>query len=77
MKTEPTPRTPEELAAEAARAAEFDRRIEVIARQLQEGGSVDALVSREEALAFAIARIEAELAGKRGLRRPKHCSATL
>ena len=64
MGKQPIRRTPEEVAAQRAADAELQRRIRGIKAELEASGSVYATVPDEDLLAFAISRIEAELAAK-------------
>ena len=59
------PTTPEERAASLAIGQALDERIRLAEAQLEAAGSVYVSVPREERLAFAIQRAEAELAAKR------------
>ena len=59
------PTTPEERAASLAVGQALEERIRLAEAELEAAGSVYAGVPREESLAFAIQRAEAELAAKR------------
>ena len=60
-----SPFTPAEHAAHTAHLRELEERIRVGEAELAARGSEFARVPREERLAFAITRAEAELAAKR------------
>ena len=59
------PRTPEERAAPLAAGQALEERIRLAEAELEAAGSVYLSVPREERLAFAISRIETELAAKK------------
>ena len=59
------PLTPEEWAAQRERQRALEERIRALEAELEASGSVYTQVPREERLAFAIRRIEAELAAKK------------
>ncbi len=65
MERKRIPRTPEERAASHAIRQALEERIRLLEAELEAAGSVYAGVPREESLAFAIRRAEAELVAKK------------
>jgi hypothetical protein len=61
MKKKPNRRTPEEIAADRAVFDELERRARVLGAELEAAGSVYAREGRDDPLAYAVARISAEL----------------
>ncbi len=65
MRKKPSRPTPEEKAAEHAAFAELQERIRLLTDELDAAGSAYSRVGLDDQLAYAIGRIDAELASNR------------